>query len=605
MTIRSKNIRFFAGICLMVVCVFTLIMSVNATDENMAIVNNPAMTEVLNLREEPSIASRSLGRYYNGTQVIVDGSAGEWTKVRIGNDNGYMMSKYLKYAWETGNEPILISELATDQAFWGIVCTLPSERTLALQSAAQTDSSVLASLDDGAALQIQGELDDGWLYVQTADGKQTGYVPDDMIIRVLKQTFSGSSHEYTKDLGSVPLRTKPAEDGRVINTLRGGLQVGLYGSVNGYTLIAFGTDNAFMQYGYIETTRLHEMQVEASDSQCYASIVLPDGVDSAPLYRRPSMDAAVLGKYAKGSLLVVSGEMDDFYFVTQMDVQGFVRKEYLQLTDRKWSMYDRRHQDAIGYGVVRTRDKLFAPLLRFSEDNSDHLITMAQEGDYLLVTHNEGDWAQGFYAAIPGLKGRRSVGDVSISIYQPFIQSAYLDIIPIPSMRQDAKALALAAGVYTVGQDLPADIYTFHVPEGKEGKLTVTLGDNKTTHTPVPKGAYCIYSLYLPEGAKITIEEDGVLTEMDKTWVWGKVINAAYSGGYGRFVSGVNIDEIGIQIRLLPDATEGYYRVIPIDMDAQGILPEPVYLKPGESVIPPMGYGVFLEVYNCYLWTNG
>lgn len=605
MSCESRYTRLYIGVWMAILLVFVCTMGACATDENIiAIVNNPVMTDVLNLREEPSIESTSLGRYYNGTQVIAEGSFGHWTKVRIGDARGYMMSQFLRFAWEADNEPVTISDTLMGKALWGIVCTAPSDPTLAVQGAPQIESDVLVYVDDGEMLQILGEVDESWLHVRTADGNHTGYVPEALMIRGLMQDALGNGCVVTEKDEIAPIYAKSDTTGRIINGLRSGAQVRTFGSENGYVLIGLQTGASFLQYGYIDMKYLHE-SFEDDSRLTNAYVKLPANVDSALLYKRPSEEAEAIGSYQEGSKLVVFGELGDFYFVCQMEVQGFIRKDYLQLSDRMWSYTDRRHQDAIGFGIVRTEDKQLAPLLRFSEDNGNQILVMAEDGDRTLVYQSEGDWAQVYYVKIPGPKGQRSVPDASMYIYELFMQNQYLDIIPVPSLQKDVEAFELRAGEYVVGEDLPADIYSLRVPEGKEGAMTVTVGDNQTVHTPVTKGSFCIYSLYLPEGAKITIENDAVLTDMDKTWVWGKVYNAAYSGGYGRFLSTVNIDEIGMHIKLLPDATEGYYRVIPIDMDAQGIVPEPVYVQPGESVVPPMGFGVFLELYNCYIWTNG
>ena len=42
--------------------------------------------------------SRSLGKYYNGTPLQVLSRGDEWTQVRIGQQVGYMMTKYLLFS---------------------------------------------------------------------------------------------------------------------------------------------------------------------------------------------------------------------------------------------------------------------------------------------------------------------------------------------------------------------------------------------------------------------------------------------------------------------------------------------------------------------------
>lgn len=66
-----------------------------------AVVNNPDPADRLHLRTEPDKASRSLGKFYNGTPVQVLDKSGSWTKVQIGFGptarTGWMMTKYLAF----------------------------------------------------------------------------------------------------------------------------------------------------------------------------------------------------------------------------------------------------------------------------------------------------------------------------------------------------------------------------------------------------------------------------------------------------------------------------------------------------------------------------
>lgn len=68
-----------------------------------AIVNNPRDTQVLNLRQEPSLDAKVLDYYRNGTQVTILKSGATWHKVQVSDGKvGYMMAKFLKTTGETG-----------------------------------------------------------------------------------------------------------------------------------------------------------------------------------------------------------------------------------------------------------------------------------------------------------------------------------------------------------------------------------------------------------------------------------------------------------------------------------------------------------------------
>ena len=67
------------------------------TASQVAYVNNPISTQVLNLRETPSQSARSIGQYRNGTQVKVVGYGSTWCEVYVGTKHGYMMTRYLSF----------------------------------------------------------------------------------------------------------------------------------------------------------------------------------------------------------------------------------------------------------------------------------------------------------------------------------------------------------------------------------------------------------------------------------------------------------------------------------------------------------------------------
>lgn len=58
---------------------------------------NPNPDHRLHLRESPSQTARSLGKFWNGAPVRVLKKGKEWSKVRVGSQEGYMMSKYLSF----------------------------------------------------------------------------------------------------------------------------------------------------------------------------------------------------------------------------------------------------------------------------------------------------------------------------------------------------------------------------------------------------------------------------------------------------------------------------------------------------------------------------
>ncbi len=67
-----------------------------------AVVSNPKDTQVLNLRQNPSLDAKVLDYYYNGTRVTILKAGETWHKVQVEDGKvGYMMDKFLKVTDET------------------------------------------------------------------------------------------------------------------------------------------------------------------------------------------------------------------------------------------------------------------------------------------------------------------------------------------------------------------------------------------------------------------------------------------------------------------------------------------------------------------------
>ncbi|MDO5022970.1 MAG: SH3 domain-containing protein, partial [Eubacteriales bacterium] len=64
---------------------------------NWATPNNKNPEDRLHLREKPDRKSRSLGKFYNGAPIYVLQKGKQWTHVRIGKEEGYMMTKFLAF----------------------------------------------------------------------------------------------------------------------------------------------------------------------------------------------------------------------------------------------------------------------------------------------------------------------------------------------------------------------------------------------------------------------------------------------------------------------------------------------------------------------------
>ncbi len=93
------------------VSTYELDVAYNADEDEyicmISVVANPDFHDRLHLRDKPSTSGKSLGRYFNGTQVEILEYQGEWVYVRVDGKTGYMLSKYVTTLYLNNGEATL------------------------------------------------------------------------------------------------------------------------------------------------------------------------------------------------------------------------------------------------------------------------------------------------------------------------------------------------------------------------------------------------------------------------------------------------------------------------------------------------------------------
>lgn len=126
-----------------------------------AVINNPNSMDRLNLRAKPSQDAATLGKYYSGTVVeVLSVEQSGWTKVRIQDLEGYMMTNYLAFGddqWKIG------------RATPTVQVSNPNGTGLNLRQGQSTSAASLGLYPNGSAVTVYG-VSETWCHVQTQDG---------------------------------------------------------------------------------------------------------------------------------------------------------------------------------------------------------------------------------------------------------------------------------------------------------------------------------------------------------------------------------------------------------------------------------------------------
>ena len=151
-----------AGACLLSVTIWAACCP--AAWAQSAVVDNGSDPDSrLNMREEPSTDSASLGRFYSGTQVeIVSDAGGGWSEVNIGGGqnslSGYMMSEYLS----EDDSGVL------DATYDMQVISPYGTQSVVLRDRPSDSFDAVAMLEVGDAVRVIGTSGD-FYYVQISD----------------------------------------------------------------------------------------------------------------------------------------------------------------------------------------------------------------------------------------------------------------------------------------------------------------------------------------------------------------------------------------------------------------------------------------------------
>ena len=119
----------------------------------------------LNLREQPNMNGTIIMAIKNGQSVSVLQKSSPWSRVKVGNREGYVATKYLNFGSSSGS----VSGTAA------IVHNPKSTQGLNLRREPNLDAQVLAYYHNGTKVTILGNVDSKWVKVQVQDGK-IGYM---------------------------------------------------------------------------------------------------------------------------------------------------------------------------------------------------------------------------------------------------------------------------------------------------------------------------------------------------------------------------------------------------------------------------------------------
>jgi len=164
----------------------------------------------LNLRQTPSLAAKVLGQFPTGTLVEIIEHGGEWHKVEVNGQAGYMMSAFLNTSEK--------QQTATVRTNTGI--------GLNLREAPGTDSAIITSVKNGGEVVV---LQKGSNWCRVMAGDQVGFMSARYLhfgnAPVQPSTGKAAVVNNPRDTQVLNLRQSASLDAKVLDYYRNGVKV--------------------------------------------------------------------------------------------------------------------------------------------------------------------------------------------------------------------------------------------------------------------------------------------------------------------------------------------------------------------------------------------
>ena len=140
---------------------YMLAKYLNSTDSAISATVRTNTGTGLNLREQPNMNGTIIMAVKNGQSVSVLQKSSPWSRVKVGNREGYVATKYLNFGSSSGSAAVVHNPKST--------------QVLNLRREPNLDAQVLAYYHNGTKVTILGNVDSKWVKVQVQDGK-IGYM---------------------------------------------------------------------------------------------------------------------------------------------------------------------------------------------------------------------------------------------------------------------------------------------------------------------------------------------------------------------------------------------------------------------------------------------
>ena len=300
-------------------------------EENYAAALTGKTTDRVNMRKEASVSAPVGKVLKKGTAVVLLGEAGDWYKVNLNGEIGYIAKAYVSV--ETADEDIPADEPLSETIYDEIRYGRTTER-VNIRKDATTGSGVAKVLNKDENVALLGEKGD-W-YKVTSGGKE-GYILKSYVVAGLTMYDSARTGK-TRD--EVNLRAAASTDSEILRVLPKNTQADVLGYTEEFYKVSVNGKEGYIASEYLSVS---DKAGEKDEEIFEGDAVVPDDFVSYPAARTgattervnlraaASTSADVNRIINKNTTVTVLGEQGNFYQVKVSDTMGYIAKAYVSL----------------------------------------------------------------------------------------------------------------------------------------------------------------------------------------------------------------------------------------------------------------------------------
>ena len=324
----------------------------------------------VNMRAGASKETVVVDKLTTGKQVKVLGTEGNWTRIRVNGQEGYVMSIFL-----SSRDPNLKAEAPR-------YIKSPNSMAVNVREEAGKGSKVKTKLVTGTAVTIT-DVEGDWAAITIDSTGETGYVQVDFLVTENPYGEDTSSkggrkvYLISENGGSINIREKPGKQSTVIDQVPSGTEVILLEAGTEWSKIRTETFTGYVQNTFISGT--------PGEQTTFAYVVSPDSM-AVNLREASSKSSRVIDQLVTGTKVEVLSAGANWSEVSVGGKTGYMMNMYLSHeTPKEYQSGKKAYVATPDGGTVR---------MRYGAGTGYDVVTKLDNGTQVEVLASIKGWAR-------------------------------------------------------------------------------------------------------------------------------------------------------------------------------------------------------------------